>query len=155
MGKIIAVFLILLGIGGGVFAGLTLRPVPEAEAEPELASAPVTNLPSGTLDVFELPGQFMVPVIADSGVHSIMVLSLALEIDAAEHDHIRGNLPRLRDALLQVMFDHANTGGFDGMFTAQTSLGQLRRSLLEAGQQALGRDSLHRVLITEILRSGG
>ena len=96
----------------------------------------------------------MVPVIAETGIHSVMVIALALEIDEAFEARVAANVPRLRDALLQVMFDHSNTGGFDGTFTSQTSLGQLRRSLLEAGQKTLGRETVHRVLITEIMRSG-
>ncbi len=154
MGKIVAVILILLGIGGGAFAGLTLRPAIEMEEDDDLVAEPVVAPPVESLGVFELPGHFMVPVIAETGIHSVMVIALALEIDEAFEARVAANVPRLRDALLQVMFDHSNTGGFDGTFTSQTSLGQLRRSLLEAGQKTLGRETVHRVLITEIMRSG-
>lgn len=154
MRKLIPVILILLGIGGGLGAGLALRPVAEVdEQDPVEATLPAR--PMGVeIGVFEIPNQFMVPLIADDRIAKVLVLALALEIDDAQRDLVAANLPRLRDAMLQIMFDHANSGGFEGVFTANTALGTLRAALLEAGQKILGRDVVLGVLITDILRSG-
>ena len=59
--------------------------------------------------------------------------------------------PKLRVSFLQVMFDHANIGGFSGSFTTNENLGILRRSLREAARAELGKDATD-VLILEIAR---
>ena len=154
MRKLIPVILILLGIGGGLGAGLVLRPVPEAEEVTGLA-AHTPALPANMdIGVFEIPNQFMVPLIIEDRIASVLILTLALEIDEAQRATVSTDLPRLRDAMLQVMFDHANSGGFSGAFTANTTLAALRRALLEAGQKISGQDVIVKVLITDILRSG-
>lgn len=157
MGKLIPVILILLGIGAGLGAGLVLRPVPELDlqTEDDLAPPPYPSLPEGSeIGVFEIPNHFMVPLIIEERISSVLLVSIALEIDDAQRELVQTSLPRLRDALLQVLFDHANSGGFSGSFTTNTSLGALRSALLEAGQKVVGRDVLLKVLITDIMRSG-
>ena len=157
MGKLIPVMLIVLGIGAGLGAGLALRPVPEIEEQAEDDAAPpsYSALPEGSeIGVFEIPNHFMVPLIIDDQIASVLLVSLAIEIDDAQRTLVESSLPRLRDALLQVMFDHANSGGFSGVFTANTALGSLRSALLEAGQRVVGRDVVFKVLITDIMRSG-
>jgi flagellar FliL protein len=154
MRKLIPVILILLGIGGGLGAGLALRPVPEAEEVTDLAE-PRPALPANLeIGVFEIPNQFMVPLIVEDRIASVLILTVALEINEAQRATVSTDLPRLRDAMLQVMFDHANSGGFSGAFTANTTLSALRRALLEAGQKISGQDVIVKVLITDILRSG-
>lgn len=102
----------------------------------------------------EIPNQFMVPLIVDDRIATVIVITLAMEIDEAQRAQVTTNLPRLRDAMLQIMFDHANSGGFEGVFTANSTLASLRSALLEAGQKILGRDVVLGVLITDIARSG-
>jgi hypothetical protein len=60
--------------------------------------------------------------------------------------------PKIRDAFLTVLFDHANSGGFDGAFTSSGSMEILRRALREAGQKAVGEAVVSDVLITGIVR---
>jgi hypothetical protein len=59
--------------------------------------------------------------------------------------------PKLRDAFLQVLFDHANTGGFDGVFTATNVMRSLRAALLDAAGTAVP-DLVRDVLILDIQR---
>ena len=59
--------------------------------------------------------------------------------------------PKLRDALLRVLFDHAHIGGFDGAFTESGRLSLLRVGLLEAAQATLG-PVVTDILITDIVR---
>ena len=47
--------------------------------------------------------------------------------------------PKLRDVFLQVLFDHANMGGFRGAFTRSDVLEPLRTALREAAQKHLGK----------------
>lgn len=153
MAKLIPILLILLGVAGGVGAGLWLRPAPEPS---EAAAEDIPLVDPSQLDVtlFEMKNQFMVPLLEGDRIVSVIVMSLTLEIAGAEENAVLRNEPRLRDRFLQVMFDHANTGGFDGMFTSNNNMTLLRQALLETGQSLLGRDVVTGVLITDILRSG-
>ena len=64
---------------------------------------------------------------------------------------VRSQEPKLRDAFLRVLFDHAHTGHFGTGYTETASLDLLRRNLLAVAKQ-LGGESVRRVLITEIAR---
>ena len=59
--------------------------------------------------------------------------------------------PKLRDEFLQVMFDHANSGGFSGTYTDGANLLLLRKALLESAKGVL-KDLVSDVLIVEIVR---
>lgn len=155
MRKLIPIILICVGIGAGGTAGLMLRPEAEpVEAEETLTLPQPATLAETERGVFEFANQFVIPVVAGDQIASVVILSLALEISESQREAISNNRPRLRDALLQVLFDHANAGGFAGSFTAQTTLGPLRRALLEAAQKSIGSDVVFSVLITDIIRTG-
>lgn len=150
--KLLPVLLVVLGVGAGIGAGLMLRPdaaPPDAEVEP----APMV-VPDMPLALHEMGSQFMVPIVDGARVTSMVVMQIALEVPEAQLDLVAQNEPRLRDRLLQVMFDHANAGGFDGMFTANNTMGLLRQALLETAQATLGPEAVRGILITDILRSG-
>lgn len=153
MAKLIPILLILLGAAGGVGAGLWLRPAPEP-SEAVAEDIPLVDPSQLDVTLFEMKNQFMVPLLEGDRIVSVIVISLTLEIAGAEDNAVLRNEPRLRDRFLQVMFDHANTGGFDGMFTSNNNMTLLRQALLETGQSLLGRDVVTGVLITDILRSG-
>lgn len=80
-----------------------------------------------------------------------MVLTLSIEMPAESRPAIEAQEARLRDALLGALMIEANTGGFDGNFTSETSLRRLRESLLAAGRRAGGAD-VQRILIEDIGR---
>ena len=80
-----------------------------------------------------------------------MVLSLTVEMPASARSRIEAQEHRLRDALLNALLIEANTGGFDGNFTADPAQQRLRASLLAAGQAAAGND-VQRILIEDIGR---
>lgn len=103
------------------------------------------------LQYAKLSKQFVVPVISDGRVSSLVVISLSIEVDAALLNTIFTMEPKLRDAFLTVMFLHANSGGFDGEFTRGEPMNDLRGSLREAAQDILGH-AVTDVLITEIVR---
>lgn len=59
--------------------------------------------------------------------------------------------PKLRDAFLQAMFLHAQSGGFDGAFIAPGPMADLRGALRMAARDVIG-PAVHDVLVTEIAR---
>lgn len=143
---LLPLILILVGAGAGVGAGLFLHTPPEPEEDAPAAKAEVTDH-----DYVKLSNQFVIPVVSTGRVTSMVVLSFSLEVTVGGTEAVFAREPKLRDSFLQVLFDFANTGGFQGSFTDADNLVVLRRSLLEAGQRVLG-DMLSDVLIVDIMR---
>jgi hypothetical protein len=166
LGKLIPIILALVGLGGGIGAGIALRPDPaevgmlenpcgdyaampdkEKMAEEEESEEPDAS----SFDYVKLNNQFVVPVVADSRVISLVVMSLTLQVESGQNESVYTVEPKLRDALLQVMFDHANAGGFNGPFTEAARMRILRKALLEAAQSTVG-DVVSDVLIIDVVR---
>ncbi len=99
----------------------------------------------------KLNNQFVIPVVKGEKVKALVVLSLSLEIARARAKRCSAREPKLRDAFLRAMFDHANSGGFDGDFTANGNMAHLREGLLDAAKGIMG-DVVSDVLITDIVR---
>ena len=104
-------------------------------------------------DYVKLDSQFVVPVIEEGRTTSLVVLALSLEVEpgAGAREAVFAQEPRLRDALLRVLFDHANAGGFSGGFTREGPIERLRSALRERARAILGPD-LRDVLILDIAR---
>lgn len=159
MKKLLPLLLLLLGLAGGAGAGWVLRPAPEEDSHPEIAEplraeAPATLVvaaPPGTTETIRLPNQFVVPLIENGQVRAMVVIGLALELTLGHSFALGNDEARVRAVFLQRLFDHANIGGFDGLFTSGETLLALRRSLREAARELLG-PSVHDILITELLR---
>lgn len=155
--KLLPLILLLIGTGAGVGAGIFLRPEPapvavtdEDQKEP---SAPVLEAEEDDQEheYVKMNNQFVVPVVKGDRVNALVVLSLSLEVPAGQKDAIYSHEPKLRDSFLQVLFDHANIGGFDGAFTNANNLAVLRGALREIAQKDMG-DQITDVLIVEIAR---
>ncbi|KQB14569.1 flagellar basal body-associated FliL family protein [Rhodobacter capsulatus] len=165
---ILPVVLAVIGLAAGGAAGYFLRPPPpppeevatEAGAEGEKPAAAAKPAPEKaaegeeavpTIEYVKLNNQFVIPVIKKGAVASLVVLSLSLEVTVGSTEKVYAAEPKLRDVLLQVLFDHANAGGFEGSFTDTANMTDLRRALTEASQSVLG-DLVLNVLISDIAR---
>mgnify|MGYP000026461731 CR=1 FL=1 len=160
MGALIPVLLLVLGLAAGVGAGFFLRPAPPepptaSSVDGGLAEAAAPQKAAGPVEVelsfVKINNQFVVPVIKDDLVSALVVLSLSLEVPAVDTSAIYDREPKLRDAFLQVLFDHAYLGGFDGVYTASTAMDTLRSSLLASARRVAG-ENVSDVLITDIVR---
>lgn len=161
---ILPILLLLAGLGAGVGAGVLLRaPAPEETAEPEnteteteaeaetdTARPPEQGAP-GQSEFVRLNNQFIVPIVRDGTVRSLVILSLSVEVDLGNTELVFSQEPRLRDSFLQVLFAHANAGGFDGGFTQAIAMDPLRVGLRDAATQVLGAIARD-VLIIDITR---
>lgn len=169
IGKLLPLLLAILGLGAGVGAGLALRPEPEvgatdlcgpaAEGMPaaEVPPQPVSPIDAQgalTKDYVKLNNQFIVPILQEGSVRSMIILSLSLEVPIGGSELVYKLEPKLRDNLLQVLFDHANTGGFSGAFTDANKMAVLRLALLETAQRLIG-SQVSDVLISDIARQDG
>jgi flagellar FliL protein len=148
--KLLPFLLGLLGLGIGIGAGLFLRPPPAEPSAEEIAMAEETE-PTSPSEYVKLNNQFIVPIVEDGRVVSLVILSLSLEVETGTMETVFQHEPKLRDVFLQVMFDHANSGGFRGTFTDSANLLLLRRALTEAAKSVLGKD-VKDVLISDINR---
>lgn len=165
MRKLLPVLLLLVGLGIGAAAGFFLKPAPEvvvaAHADPSAAAGHAATPaaghyapPVGPTETVRLPNHFVVPVIAQGRVESMVVISLALELSVGHTFRIDTDEARLRAVFLQLLFDHANIGGFNGIFTSGEALLALRRVLREAAQAAVG-PAVQDVLIIDLMRQSG
>ncbi|MEP1586267.1 MAG: flagellar basal body-associated FliL family protein [Tateyamaria sp.] len=157
MTKLIPFILLLIGVGAGVGAGVFLRPevvpvVEDMDSKMEEAGG-VEEIDEGdpTSEYVKMSNQFVVPIVDGDSVKGLVVMSLTLEVIAGQKDAVYTREPKLRDSFLQVMFDHANIGGFDGAFTNASNLAVLRGALLEVSQKVMGKQVTD-VLIVEIAR---
>lgn len=156
---LLPILLALLGIGAGAAAGYFLRPAPPAAAEAGTEAAPTAQAAgtesaeggAASSEFVKLNNQFIVPDVEDGAIVSLVVLSLSLEVATGGTEAVYAAEPKLRDALLQVLFDHANAGGFRGDFTSAGQMEDLRRALLEAARRILG-PTVKVVLISDIAR---
>ncbi len=145
--KLLPILLGVLGLGIGLGAGIVLRPAADPAAVAEAAPPDPALAPEYT----KLSNQFIVPVMAQGKVASMVILSLSLEVTAGSSPEVYNVEPKLRDVFLQVMFDHANSGGFNGSYTDGANLVLLRKALLEAAKSVLG-EVVSDVLIIDIVR---
>ena len=154
--KLLPALLALVGLGIGAAAGLLLRPAaPEpavAEAEPEADAHETAPAHDETAPEYvKMNNQFVIPVLEGGRVASMVIVSLSLEVASGSSEQVYSREPKLRDAFLQVLFDHANAGGFRGAFTDGSNLILLRKALLEKARSVIGA-VVRDVLISDIAR---
>lgn len=179
MKKLLPILIALIGTGAGAGAGFVLRPAPAAEdhapadqghatgegaedghAAPAPAAdshdaAPADGEDHGeganVPDYVKLSNQFVVPVVENGRVAAMVILSLTLEVPTGTSEAVYAREPKLRDGFLQVLFDHANAGGFRGTFTDGANLVILRSALREVAQKIMA-GAVSDVLIADIVR---
>jgi flagellar protein FliL len=175
--KLLPVILAILGLAAGTGAGMMLKPgkdssaqavvlsqdgagTENAETTGETASGkekPVRRSEQDEaanqsgFEYVKLNNQFVVPVVNGSKVAALIVMSLSIEVRAGQKEVVFSREPKLRDAFLQVLFNHANSGGFDGAFTSGEKMNDLRGSLFEAAVEILGPIASD-VLVMDIVR---
>lgn len=163
--KLLPIVLLLVGSGAGVGAGIFLRPAPveveihsedkaEKHDEKPAKEAEKKDDESGPLDseYVKMSNQFVVPIVKDGRVASMVVMSLSIEVPEGKKDDVLLREPKLRDSFLRVLFDHANIGGFEGAFTEANTLAILRSALKEIAQKDMGVEMISDVLILDIAR---
>ena len=171
MRKLLPILMLILGLGGGIGAGIMLAPMPEVDlsssemgdsadhgedpAEPvddhAAEDASASDEEAQPNEFIKLNNQFIIPVMDREKLTSMVVVSLSLETKPGLAGKVHSYEPKLRDVFLRILFDHANMGGFRGAFTRSEVLDPLRSALKEEARRYLGRDLVD-VLILEITR---
>lgn len=155
MRRLLPILIALIALAAGIGAGHMLRPPPPApEPVAEIAqglTVPTRPPPPAETTVLRLPNQFLVPLIGEGRVRAMVVVGIALELLPGHGIEMQRDEPRLRATFLQLLFDYANLGGFDGVFTSGEQLLALRRTLLEAARDEFG-ETVHDVLVIDLVR---
>lgn len=157
--KILPILFLLTGTGAGVGVA-QLSSLSFSQSKPPVAALAKTEGSSSSknqnlrensdTEFARLSNQFVVPIVDQNRVSSMIVVSLSLEVETGSSETVYSKEPKLRDAFLRVLFDHANMGGFSGRFTDTHRLELLRNALQEVASKELG--SKPKVLITDIAR---
>lgn len=160
---ILPILLAAIGTGAGVAAALALRPAPGASGQEDTreTSKSDTSHESATneeddseelaREYVKLNNQFIVPIVRHDLISALIVIALSVEVGAGQKDEVYLREPKLRDSFLQVLFDHANMGGFSGEFTDTNTLATLREALRDVAQRDMG-EMVSDVLIIDIAR---
>lgn len=159
--KLLPLLMLVFGVGAGIAIGVTTRPPPDPEhVETGDGDQKETSIEAGqhseddasaTKEYVKLSNQFVIPIVQNDQVSALVVVGLSVEVVTGNKEIIYAREPRLRDSFLQVMFDHANIGGFDGTFTNANNLDVLRVALREVARRDLG-DIITDVLIVDVVR---
>ena len=158
--KIIPILLALTGLFAGIGVGLLfkttdeltdLAPGDEVGGAPHLSEGVKSDDIGKASEYVKMSNQFIVPVLREGKVTAMVILTLSIEVKHGTTDLVYAREPKLRDALLQVLFDHANSGGFKGDFTDSANLIILRAALKEIAQNTIGNDVID-VLVTDLAR---
>ncbi|WP_170575313.1 flagellar basal body-associated FliL family protein [Ruegeria atlantica] len=169
MKKLLPVVFLLIGLGAGIGVGTMFLPSgvtkeaakqQESEGKADEPKEKPAKKKGGKADkkgqesdfeYLKLTKQFVVPVVDSERIAALVTMSLSLEVTPGLTEAFYAVEPKLRDGFLQVMFDHANTGGFDGAFTNSDNMQVLRKALLETARKNLG-DDVSQVLIMSVSR---
>lgn len=177
MKLLIPVILLLVGVGGGVGAAIVLAPTPDPAEEGEAAaddadaaeeaevdgegaeegdpdSPPEDDADTGDsqpVEFLNMENQFIVPLVDDGVVHGLVVVTISLEVVEGTIAGVHQLEPKIRDRFLQVLFNHANNGGFAGNFTDFRYIQSLKDELLRNAQVVAGRD-VSDILILDLVR---
>lgn len=166
---ILPVVLALVGTiaGGGAAWFFAKPPVADvAEAAIENCAPPrnqttvsLTDAPPVRVDAVDLEdrefvrlnNQFVIPIVTETRVAALVVLSIAIETKIGQSDVVYAREPKLRDLFLEALFDQASLGRFSGEFANPANLRPLRDELTIIARRVLGED-VSDVLITDLAR---
>ncbi len=156
MRKLLPILLAFIGLAAGSAAGHFLRPEAEIGAGEETetgghGAAVEAHAAPEQAEYVQLDKQFVVPLVEDDRIVGMVLMTLAIEADPGSSDLVFEREPKLRDAFLQAMFLHAQSGCFAGASTASAPMADLRGALRKAARDVIG-PAAHDVLVTEIAR---
>ncbi|MHA1530309.1 MAG: flagellar basal body-associated FliL family protein [Alphaproteobacteria bacterium] len=179
MQKIIALVIVLLGVGGGLALGVALRPgdtargsdgaaagahsAAPAEGNGAAASAGAGHGDEGESggghdgdagaerDYVKLGRQIIIPIVRGGKTEALILFDLALDVPRSMTVRTHAAKPRLRDAFLRELFEMSYTGAFSSTYTDERIIEEIRAKLRAAARRLLG-DSVAEVLILDIMR---
>lgn len=162
--KLLIILLATLGLVAGLAAGHFSAPKPlktvatelkdntqepSNAADDHLVPSKTTKRPQAeeTAEYAKIDKQFFVPIVEKNEVVSMVVISMAVEVEQGATDLVYLHEPKLRDEFLSVLFNH----GRSGAFTEPHLLKDLRTSLDAAVVRVIDEQA-RQVLLTSIIK---
>ncbi|MGB6231608.1 MAG: flagellar basal body-associated FliL family protein [Litorimonas sp.] len=105
----------------------------------------------GETEFLRFKRQFVVPVVEDRDVRSLVLLNIALEVSADKREDMFRMEPRFRDAFIRELLTLSDTGYFDGSLTSPDTYEAMRETLLRAAHN-VDKDGVVDVLILDLSR---
>lgn len=106
------------------------------------------SAPSGFM---KFSRQFIIPVLDKSGVRSLVVMDINIEVPPSVTESVYQREPKLRDAMLSALLKLSNSGAFSAKLLDQANLESVRAELLSSARSIIGEDAQN-VLILNITR---
>ena len=92
---------------------------------------------------------FIVPVLNSSGRNFVIMMDINIEAPSSATQSAYEKEPKLRDVMLQTLFNLSNEGTFGENLLVENNMDDLREKLLEAAQSVIGEDAQN-ILILNI-----
>ncbi|GGD12342.1 hypothetical protein [Aquisalinus flavus] len=106
---------------------------------------------TGSTAYYKFSRQFIVPVVSDSNVQSLVILDLNLEIDPNLGESLYAMDPKLRDVIMTELIALSNEGRFARRMTDPSNYAEIRMRLLTAVQTVQAK-GVRDVLILDLAR---
>ena len=103
------------------------------------------------ISYFKFSRQFIVPVMENKRVRSLVILDLNLELAPGIIDSAYSMEPKLRDAITRSILQLSRQPAFKEHLTSPTTFDLLRATVLEAANEVLG-EGVNDVLIIDIIQ---
>lgn len=144
MKAIINAVLIGAAVAGGVFVGqmakARLAPAPESYAPDAAAKAggttttPESKVSDPDVAYLRFKRQFVIPVLGEEGVESLVLLNIAIALDEAVQEEVFAHEPKFRDAFVRELLQISDAGYFNDSLTTPTTYEVLRETLIRAAR---------------------
>lgn len=105
----------------------------------------------GSHAYYKFTRQFLVPVVSNNNVQSLVILDLNLEIEPDKTEAIFSIEPKIRDVLMTELLALSNEGRFEARLTDPANYAEIRERLLAAVHRVIS-DGVYNVLILDIAR---
>lgn len=106
---------------------------------------------NGSLTYYKFSREFVVPVIEDKRVDSLVILNLNLEVDSAVADELYAIDPKLRDNIMTTLVSLSNDGDAMVSITDPANYELIRATVLE-NLRVLVPHGLENVLILDMAK---
>lgn len=106
---------------------------------------------SGDVSYYNFTREFVVPIIRDEQVVSLVILNLNLEVDNSISGKLFSMEPKLRDNIMTTLIGISNDGTTFNSMTQVENYEYIRSTILESLQEKVGKEILN-VLIMDMAR---
>lgn len=106
---------------------------------------------SDAITYMKFKRQFVVPVMGNGKINSLVILNLNLELNSSAPTSLYTLEPKLRDAFMRELLSLSHEGVFSNDLTSPETYEKLRTTLLLASQDVI-KEGVNNVLILDLVR---